>query len=859
MLTKNQKTPAPAIVMDARKFLHAVNESAQSKVNGFTRLIKKLGEGQKADWSLIALHPNELFFEDVGTHVYYRAAIKRSGSRLVIEDIQRVIVVEEKKEEVFDQFCNELVNALADAISEDRNTDAERRAEVAFNKIESCRFRPSVVPASGWVRTKDGRTRHVPVMTCSVDEKSRSKIVESAVKALRNDMRLEEGKIVSAVIVESGKREQIVLPVDELVRRRVVARQMKAVAEGAWRSPEFVEHVKSIAGMIHEQKVNEAVRYAAQFLREYQEFALLNRNEAEMLISNALATEGCFNQELAEDVSLLFHKTALKINRQDIVESWKKTAQKAEFAPLLEEVHKLEDAVDFETAYDTFLHGVFTEAADVQEVRRLAYLNSMKLVRNFIPEEDAGVKERLQELITRLEDQQADDAAIREAEDLLASVSEELMQAVTSLDEFDKMPGSEEEMPELPDEAGEEEMPPEVAEMPPEGEEEVPPAPTPPAGPPAESVQKNGKTISEMAEVDLGVELEAWQKDHQTFVQEDGIKDCMKQLNEYVDRTTAIKADALTEGFRAIRDLYAVALQEGKGYFSMPSLSPLKDVKVDGYTKCDKVSKQPAVASGKNLKDEGEKMDVQGGKAIEDAATAGKPKEPAHSDDHPLTSPGKGPAVKGVAESIAAAMEAMEVSPEAAVPPVVPAPAVEGKVCEACKTPMREDEMVCPKCKAAHHGQEKPGNKPSGCTCPECMEVLECEAAECPKCGSKKIAEDQYKNPKIPAQGLGRSSVEKGLGESINLDEIESVIAEIAKEMDGVNEAKKENPFAKKKDDEDDEDDKKDEKKGNPFAKKNDDKEEVTEAKETKEKKGDAKEPGKEEGSPIKFTKKDTK
>jgi len=780
------KKPTPAVTMDARKFLHEINESEQSRVAFFERVIRKLGEEQGQNWHAIALRPDVIYFEDVDKHVYFQAAVKRDKSgKLTIEDVKKVNVVEEKKEQLFNQFCSELVGALSE--------DDQRKAELAFNKIESCRFRPNVIPASGWVRTRDGRSHYVPVADSVVAEDKKAAIVAAAVRALKSEVQVSEGRLVSATIVEAEGKRTITLPIDELTRRRVVARNMRAVAEGAWRDLEFQGHVQAIAALVSESKVNEGVEYAAKFLKEYQEFSLLDRAETKQLLENALAATGCFNGDLVEDVATLFFKTSLRINHKDIVESWRKTALKTEFAPLLEEINLLEKSEDFEADYGKFLKSVFLEAADVREVRRLAYSTAMKLVKNVIDVEDQTVVEQLQDLIDRLETPEVDDATLREAEDLLASISEELMQAVSSLDDFDKIPGGEEEEGEgeLPPLPGEEEM----GELPPPPGAPAAEVPAPaPAGPmpepPLESVdKKNIVPISEMDEQKLSSELACWMESHETYVAEDGIGDCLKQLNEYVDRAEVLGKKDLAEKFQALRDQHSVIAE--KSYFGVAGLQkPGSKINPD----YKKVGTQPMKGGAGSLKDEGVKMDVQGGKAIGKGAPAdagskmdvkggssitkaggklgdvghkmdvqggtavgkgklgdegekmdvqggtaigkGKMADAGHemervdgSTDDGLAAKGKGPSVKGIAEEIADAMDGVDKVQN------------EGRVCE-CGMALGEDELICPKCKGA--GKTPPvGAVPptppaapgaAGKKCGKCGMELKTEDAVCPGC-----------------------------------------------------------------------------------------------------------------------------
>jgi hypothetical protein len=278
-----------------------------------------------------------------------------------------------------------------------------------------------------------------------------------------------------------------------------------------------------------------------------------------------------------------------------------------------------------------------------------------------------------------------------------------------------------------------------------------------------------------MNEDKLVEELACWEKNHELYVTEDGIKDCMKQLNEYIDRAETINCQSLAEKFRSMRDQHSVISE--KQYFGMPSLKkPATKIKSD-YKKVNGVSQMTgsnqkgeghkmdaegtAIGSGK-LKDAGHEMDrVDGSVGDQHPATKAKAAGEAvvtHKNDHPANKKGKGPAVKGIAE------------------------AIEGKACE-CGAPIGEDELLCPKCKGAGKapdvksaGTSNKSDIKSECTC-ECGAMMECDTQVCPKCGAQRMSEDQIKDPKIPGIGLKRSAIAK---ESVD-DDIDQALAEVLK------------------------------------------------------------------------------
>src|ERR1700675_4799708 len=96
MSTEQKHVPA-SMNMDARNFLRAINTSAQSKVVFFENIVRRLGQEAKRDFKLAALHPTSLIFEDVQTHVYYSGDIKKEGPRVIVNNIKKINVVEERK------------------------------------------------------------------------------------------------------------------------------------------------------------------------------------------------------------------------------------------------------------------------------------------------------------------------------------------------------------------------------------------------------------------------------------------------------------------------------------------------------------------------------------------------------------------------------------------------------------------------------------------------------------------------------------------------------------------------------------------------------------------------------------------
>ena len=579
MSTEQKPVPA-SINMDARNFLRAINSCAQSKVVFFENVVRRLGAEAKRNFRLVALQPANLMFEDVDTNAYYLGDIKKDGQRFTINNIKRVNVVEEKKADLFAKNCTDLV----EAISESDFKSADR----VFNKIELQRFRSRVIPESGWVTTRDGEARKIKVDGDTVKEDRIPQIVKAFAHAVSDTVEVSDGLVVSGTFNETG--EQFTLPVDEFTRRRIVARRMKQVAESAYKSPTFQKLVGNIAGLVSGKKVAEAVEVAAKFLKEEQEFCLLTQGEMKSLVDNALAAQGEFNPFLIEDVSTLMYRTNAKVNRDNILECWMKTAQKAQNANLLTQAKSLSEAKNFANDYGVFLEQLFNEEGDVNNNRAKAYLVSLKVVKSVLShiEGQEQLVGDIDKMIVGLTSGEPSTDIIYQAEELIAGISDTIIDKVQTLENYNQMPGVEDQEPleapadepegepvPLPELGGEEEM--DLGGGEPGAEMAAAPAP---AGAPemqqqlvgaaAESKKTDKKPISEgaytpiekMSAVELEEELLSWKTDGHIYLKEDGFEDCFAQLNRYIDRCNALGAagKSLREAFEQIRD---VAISEG--------------------------------------------------------------------------------------------------------------------------------------------------------------------------------------------------------------------------------------------------------------------------------------------------------
>jgi hypothetical protein len=672
MGTEQKHVPASA-TMDARNFLRAINNSAQSKVLFFESVVTRLGQEAKKNFRLTALHPASLIFEDVDSKAYYSGDIKKDGARYTVDNIKRIKVVEEKKADLFDKNCKDLV----DAISENNY----RGAEKAFDKISAQRFRSRVIPESGWVTTRDGEARQVNVEKDIIEEDRIPQIIEAFVNAVSDSVEVSEGQVVSGTFTETG--EDFTIPVDEFTRRRIVARRMRGVAESAYSSPSFQGLVKGIAGLVCEQKVAEAVEMAAKFLRTEQEFCLLDKKGMAGLVESALSSQMEFNPFLIEDVATLMYKTNLKVNEASIIECWTKTAEKAQSPELLTKAKSLGESKNFASDYEVFLEGVFTEATDIDSNRAKAYLVAMKTIKSVLGhiQGQEQLTQDIDNIVSSLESEEPSTDVIFQAEELLAGIGDQIIDRVQALDSFDRMPGAEdeekkpegEEEPPVPlPEAGDEEKEPaaeagmgagpagSAAPAGPAGPGAAgapAPAPAPAAAPLAASKQR-GAAISEsemapvekMSTIELQEELEKWRTDGHIYLKEDGFEDCFNQLNRLIDRSQKVNSKQLREEFERIRD---VVIDQGNDVSLDLPEDPYEgkvDVITGGKIRDDYVAEEIGgmSAPGKMLKHGGDNSgasELQGGGGVAKSSTKsadGRKGDGAQSNDDPTMSVGKG-------------------------------------------------------------------------------------------------------------------------------------------------------------------------------------------------------------------------
>ncbi len=417
--------------IDSRKFLGALNDSAQAKITFFEDRVKQMGKSAGKNWRLAALHAKNLYIEDIDTNSYYIANHQRSNGKVAISNIRALEIIEEEKKGLFGDTCHKLV----DAISE----NDQRGMQAAFDRMKAQRFSGRAVPFSGAVKCRDGVLRKVNIRQSGVtlEDNTKGKLVAAIVESLRDNVIVENGEIVAGLFDDG---QPVNLPVTKWASRKLVARRMLEAAQNAYWSDGFQTRIANVAGHIAEGRIGDAVKYISPFLEEMEEFTLLNRAQVQTLVENALAAKAIFNQQLCNDTATLMFRTNMKLSRGKIVAEWKNIANKSENSVLAENVRTLERSNNFESTYQKFLSMIF-ETISNREVAAEALATTLDVLRNKTPKikESHELSSKLNSLITRLKDRNIDDAAIYEAEDLIATIQEELAAADT-LQGFDQMP-----------------------------------------------------------------------------------------------------------------------------------------------------------------------------------------------------------------------------------------------------------------------------------------------------------------------------------------------------------------------------------------------------------------------------------
>jgi hypothetical protein len=432
MAQKQNAVADPTVRMDSRKFLGALNDSAQAKVAFFEDKIQKMGNRDGKNWRLVALHAKNLYFEDVDSNKYYLADHTKNGRTINISNIRPVQIVEEKKQDLFSESCLRLVDSI--------ESNDQSGMSTAFKRMQAQRFSGRAVPHSGYVKCRDNVRRQITVTNedVTLTDDVRNRLISAIVEGLSDRVIVENGQVVSGTFDDGGK---IRLPVTKWSSRKLVAKRMRDAAADAYWSEGFQARVAHLAHLISEDKIEEAVNSIAPFLDEMEEFTLLDSAKTRRLVENALAANAIFNQTLCDDTATLFHRTNLKVNKNKIVAEWKNIAKKSEHPVLAENVQVLSESKNFEAAYDKFLHLIF-EAISNREVAAEALATTLAALKTKTPRirESHDLSSKLNNLIARLKQKDFDDAAIYEAEDLIATIQEELT-ANETLGDFDQLPG----------------------------------------------------------------------------------------------------------------------------------------------------------------------------------------------------------------------------------------------------------------------------------------------------------------------------------------------------------------------------------------------------------------------------------
>lgn len=422
------------VKIDSRKFLSVMNDSAQAKVALFEERIAEMGKKAGKNWRLTALQAKHVYFEDVDTNTYYIAEHSKINGQVKISGVDRIEITEGEKKQIFSESCGKLINAL--------ESNNQKDMAVAFDKMKAQRFSGRAVPYSGMVKCRDGVLRNIPVSVGGICEDDKNSLVAAIVEGLRNQVVIEEGRVVEGYFNDG---EKFKLPVSKWGARKLVARRMRDAASNAFWSEGFQTRIKNVASLVAEGKIEHAVKYISPFLTEMEEFTLLTKKQTKALVENALAAKGIFNGRLCEDTATLFYRTNMKLNKSRIVSEWKNIAKVAEHPVLVENVHILSESKNFENDVDKFLSLIF-EAISNRDVAAEALATTLQAIREKTPKirESHDLSSKLNGLINRLKQPNFDDASIYEAEDLIATIQEELA-ATDTLSNFDKIPGSEDD------------------------------------------------------------------------------------------------------------------------------------------------------------------------------------------------------------------------------------------------------------------------------------------------------------------------------------------------------------------------------------------------------------------------------
>jgi len=434
---KDQKdAPASVVEMDVRKFLRRINGSARSLLWECEEQVRNMGSKIGREMSLVALDAQGIILQEEKTGRYYQADLKKVKSQTVIENMKELQLRPSEEKE---KFFQESLDGLIESIEEDNYENADR----FLRKLTLARFQRNTVPQNGLVTTRDGVLRSVKVSNHRLSKEDKVSIVKSIIETTTGNVKVKRGRIVEAVFNDVP----LMIPVNEFTRRRIVARKMKEVAMEAYKSPGFQDRIGHCLSLLSEDKgVEKVVNNFATFLTESQEFCLLNLAESQELVGKALATKGVFNEESANDLGIIFYKTGCNVNHDEILENWANVARMAEFPPLVENVRVLKNSKSFDEDYSEFLKMIFVEDVDTRSAKNKMYLVALKGMKKAIDDADEENSAKLNDLIHKMESAGAevDDATLRDAEELVASVGENVIGDMETINDFDDIPQEEE-------------------------------------------------------------------------------------------------------------------------------------------------------------------------------------------------------------------------------------------------------------------------------------------------------------------------------------------------------------------------------------------------------------------------------
>jgi len=438
LMSKSQLTTAPKKHIDARKFLGNINKKGfAGQIRMAESKLQKLADDTGSKLRLVSYFGDSIYFEDTSNNEYYQADLDNKSRS--INNIKSIVVEDKDKAKVFDEACDNLINYIEESIDDGDYSKAEQ----VFGRIATGYCTPRVIPECGRVRTRDGSIHNIKVADSLIPEEYRPEVVKTLKQAIKS----------SNVVIKEGSLsvgdEKVNIPINETTRRISVARSMKSVAENAHNSDNFNRLIKTVAGHVSNNGMKDAVGILKTFLSEEQEFTLLDKQGVYTLIENTLYRQGVFNYHTMRNTALLFWETNCYLNKNDIIKEWSTAASKCGNKQLAENIGILKNAagkspVVFSDAVDKFNQSIFNEDRSTRTVKARAYLNMLKMLNNVVTGSDAdeAVKGAVDDLILRLESdiEDVDDATLFEVEDLLATVSTDLINDTSTLSDFNATP-----------------------------------------------------------------------------------------------------------------------------------------------------------------------------------------------------------------------------------------------------------------------------------------------------------------------------------------------------------------------------------------------------------------------------------